>query len=93
MTFFSVEQLSRDDCMIADLQLMQTSLLIGDNVVSFLRGNDAPYLSIDDDILSLLMGYNTAYSLIGDNALSLSMNDNSSYFLLSPCDNASCVSS
>lgn len=100
--FFLEERSSRNDCVIADPQLIRTSLLIGNDTVSLLRSDNASYSLIDDDVLSLLMGNNASYFLIGNDALSLFMGndalslfmgDNASFFLLSPGDNALRVSS
>lgn len=51
MTFFSVERPLRDDRMTADLRLMQTSLLIGEDTVFLLGGSSASYLPTEDGVL------------------------------------------
>lgn len=54
-----------------DSWLTRATLLIGNDTLSLLRGDNASYLSTDDNSLSLLMGNNASYLLTSDNAMSL----------------------
>lgn len=65
---------------LANPQLTLVSLLIGDDAVSLLKGDNASYFSIDNDVLFLFMDNNASYFSTSDNTLSLSMGNNASYF-------------